>query len=139
MYKRTESQLILPGDFFLPFEGHLNPQNRWVKLANIIPWWEIEAKYEKNFKNTNAGKVAYSVRIALGALIIKNRYGWSDVETVNQITENPYLQYFIGFAKFEETRPFESSLITRFRKRLGKDIINEVNELITKETISPNI
>ena len=35
-------------------------------------------------------------RMALGALIIKEKLGISDRETVEQIKENPYLQYFIG-------------------------------------------
>jgi hypothetical protein len=34
--------------------------------------------------------------MALGALIIKEKLGISDRETVEQIRENPYLQYFIG-------------------------------------------
>jgi hypothetical protein len=32
--------------------------------------------------------------MALGALIIKEKLGSSDRETVEQIKENPYLQYF---------------------------------------------
>jgi IS5 family transposase len=130
MYKRTEAQILLPHEFFLPFGGKLNPDNRWVKLAALIPWWEIEEKYAKNFKNTDAGQVALSVRVALGSLIIQSRHGFSDEETVEQITENPYLQYFIGLPKFQEKHPFDPSLMTHFRKRLGKDTINEINELI---------
>ena len=34
------------------------------------------------------------MRIALGALIIKEKLKLSDEETVEQIRENPYLQYF---------------------------------------------
>jgi hypothetical protein len=34
--------------------------------------------------------------MALGALIIKEKLGISDRLTVEQIRENPYLQYFIG-------------------------------------------
>jgi hypothetical protein len=37
--------------------------------------------------------------MALGALIIKEKCGFSDRETVEQITENPYLQYFIGLER----------------------------------------
>ncbi|WP_282200942.1 hypothetical protein [Collibacillus ludicampi] len=40
MYKMIENQLILPDDFFLPFGGKLNKNNRWVKLVNLIPWWK---------------------------------------------------------------------------------------------------
>lgn len=34
--------------------------------------------------------------MALGSLIIKEKLGISDRETVEQIRENPYLQDFIG-------------------------------------------
>lgn len=37
----------------------------------------------------NAREKAHSVRLALGALIIKEPIGLSDEETVEQITENP--------------------------------------------------
>jgi hypothetical protein len=32
-------------DFVLPFEGKLNASNRWAKLANLIPWEQIEKDY----------------------------------------------------------------------------------------------
>ncbi|OYT13305.1 MAG: hypothetical protein B6I19_05865, partial [Bacteroidetes bacterium 4572_114] len=36
----SPNQLDLEG-FETPFEQALNPKNRWVTLANIIPWDEI--------------------------------------------------------------------------------------------------
>jgi len=119
--------------FFLPFGGKLNKENRWVRLADIIPWWKAEEKYAKSFKNKFKGERAYSVKIALGALYIKERLGLTDRETVEQITENPYLQYFIGLPEFQEKAPFDHSLMPRFRKRLGANIINELNEWIVLE------
>jgi len=133
LYQMTENQLILPDDFFLPFGGTLNKENRWVILASLIPWWKAEEKYAKTFKKTFRGQKSVSVRIALGALIIQTRLGTSDRETVEQITENPYLQYFIGLPGFQEQRPFHPSLMTHFRKRLGENIIHEVNEWIALE------
>ncbi|WP_276210579.1 IS5 family transposase [Heyndrickxia coagulans] len=133
MYKKTEHQLTFVEDFFLPFGGKLNKENRWVRLAELIPWWKAEEKYAKSFKKKFKGEKAYSVRVALGALYIKERLGLSDRETVEQITENPYLQYFIGLPEFQEKAPFDHSLMTRFRKRLGANIINELNEWIVLE------
>ncbi|MEB9895729.1 IS5/IS1182 family transposase, partial [Bacillus cereus] len=48
MYRRTESQLQLFEDFYLPFGGKLNKENRWVQLAAIIPWWRAEEFYAKS-------------------------------------------------------------------------------------------
>ncbi|ODB63056.1 hypothetical protein PPOLYM_03863 [Paenibacillus polymyxa] len=73
MYQRTENQMNLPVDFFLPFGGKLAEDNRWVLLAQMIPWWMLEEKYAKNFKKSLKGQKAVSIRIALGALIIQER------------------------------------------------------------------
>ena len=130
MYKNNEKQIMISDDFFLPFGGKLDKENRWVKMANLIPWWEFEDKYKECFKPSNTGEQAFSVRIALGTLIIKTKLGVSDEETVHQIAENAYLQYFLGFPQFKEGLPFADSLITHFRKRFSPDILNEVNEKI---------
>jgi IS5 family transposase len=138
MYKFTEQQILLPYEFCMPFGGKLNPKNSWCQLAAMIPWAKVEQKYAANFKNLTSGQTAYSVRMALGALIIQNRKRLSDRDTVQEITENPYLQYFVGLSSFIEEPPFDASLMVHFRKRLGKDIINEVNEMIAKEAAKPN-
>ncbi len=139
MYNHDERQMILPDEFFLPFGGKLNPQNRWCKLSALIPWVDIEEKYAKNFKNRKKGQAAKSVRMALGALIIQNRKRLSDRETVEEITENPHMQYFIGLHAFTEKPPFDASLMVYFRKRLGKDIIREINELIAMQILVMNL
>ena len=137
MYKYTEKQMILPHEFFLPFGGKLNPNNRWCKLASLIPWAAVEEKYAKSFKSIKVGQIACSVRIALGSLIIQNRKELSDRQTVDEITENPYLQYFIGLPRFVEEPPFDPSLMVHFRKRLDKDIISQINEMIANSARKP--
>jgi len=131
MYRHNQRQLILPADFFLPFGGQLNPNNRWCKLATMIPWDVIEEKYAENF-TPQKGRPAYSVRMALGALIIQNRKGLSDRELVEEVMENPYMQYFVGLQAFTQERPFDNSTVHYFRERFSVDIINEVNELIVR-------
>jgi IS5 family transposase len=130
MYTKTEGQLILPGDFFLPFGGKLNKTNRWITLASLVPWERIESLYAKSFKKSLKGEKALSIRIALGTLIIQERCQLSDRETVIQISENPYFQYFIGLAGFQNDEPFHHSLMTHFRKRLTPAVLGQVNEWI---------
>ena len=130
MYKYSESQILLPHEFFLPFGGKLNPENRWCKLAAMIPWHKIEQRYAKNFKNLRKGQVANSGRIALGSLIIQSQKSLSDRDTVQELTENVYLQYFIGLPGFVDKAPFDPSLMVHFRKRLGMQMLNEINEWI---------
>lgn len=57
----------------------------------------------------------------------------SDEETVEAITENPYLQYFIGLHSFQEVAPFHASSMTHFRKRFDQAFINELNESVVLE------
>ena len=128
MYEHNERQMIMPDEFFLPFGGKLDPENRWVVLANLIPWDKVEDIYIRSLKDTTQGNKALPARMALGSLLIKERMRLSDEETVEQIKENPYLQYFIGLSEFQQKAPFDSSLMTHFRKRFDASIINQVNE-----------
>ena len=49
--------------------------------------------------------------MALDALIIKARQGVTDEELVEQIKENPYLQFFIGLEAFQYSVPLDSLMI----------------------------
>ena len=113
----------------MPFSGHLDPQNRWVKLAKLVPWGIAEQHYQKHF-TAKDGNSSYDVIAALGTLIIKEQLNLSDREVTQQIAENPYLQYFLGFKEFKFDVPFNHSSITNFRKRFDKDILAEINEVI---------
>jgi hypothetical protein len=53
-----------------------------------------------------------------------------DRETVEQISENIYMQYFLGYSSFINEKPFDASLFVEIRKRLGLDVINEINDKI---------
>jgi hypothetical protein len=94
---------------------------------------EDRREIRENFKRSLKGQKAVSIRVALGALITQERLGTDDRETLRQILENPYLQYFLGLPEYQYRRPFHHSLMTHFRKRLGGDIIHEVNEWIALE------
>ena len=134
MYRHNQRQLEFE-DFILPFGGKLRSDNRWVKLAKFIPWDEFEHAYSKSFTNSGLGPPAKSVRVALGTLIIKERLGTSDEETVEQIRENPYLQYLLGFKAFKDDKPFDPSLFVYFRKRFGKQKLAKVNEAIARKAL----
>jgi hypothetical protein len=130
MYRKNDSDQLTFENFYLPFGGHLRGDNRWVILSDQIPWSHIEQAYGKLFPSDD-GCPAKSARMAFGALFIKERLGTSDRETVEQIKENPYLQYFIGMIEYnDEQAPFDHSLMTHFRKRFSKEMLSEINEWI---------
>ena len=119
-------------DFNQPMGLHMNPENRWIKMADMIPWDVFEKKYKHLFKS-KTGNVAKPLRMALGALIIQTRFQYSDRELVQQITENPYLQYFIGLPGYQETPPFDASTLVLFRKRINARMLMEANEYLLEE------
>ena len=49
---------------------------------------------------------------------------------MEQITENPYLQYFIGLPGYQEDAPFDASTLVLFRKRISAEMLMEVNEYL---------
>lgn len=140
MYKYTDNTQSNFLDFNRPIGLHMNPENRWVKMADAIPWEIFEKKYSRLFKGKN-GRVAKPLRLALGSLIIQTKYQYSDRELVEQLTENPYYQYFIGLPGYQEEPPIDASTLVLFRKRLKMDVIMEANEYMleaVKEKESSN-
>ena len=131
MYLKADRKQLKVEDFILPFGGELQSDNRWVTLADSIPWNEFEDEYASHFSKTQ-GPPSLGFRVALGSLIIKERLGVSDEETVNQIQENPYLQFFVGFMEYHKKPPFDSSMMTHFRKRLPPKILQKLNDAIVK-------
>ena len=137
MYRYSNGQISL-SDFKQPVGMNLKESNRWVKKAQTIPWLEIEKRYAALFTNRK-GNVAKPLRLALGACIIQAEYGYSDEETALQIQENPYLQYFCGYAGYDDSKlPFDPSLMVYFRKRLTPEVLGEINEMILRDVAKPD-
>lgn len=129
MYRKNQYHQFSITDFNQPIGLKMNPENRWVKKASAIPWEAIEEKYAKLFPS-KTGMPAKPLRMALGSLLIQKQLGFSDRELVEEITENPYLQYFIGLPGYQTEPPFVLSLLVEFRKRLSADVLAEINEMI---------
>ncbi len=133
MYREESKKQQKLEDFYMPFGGHLNEENRWVILSGKVPWKEIENDYKEKLGNTKMGAPAKPLRMALGSLIIKEKLQIADREVVEQIRENPYLQYFIGLEGYIDEAPFDSSMMVHFRKRLDGELIQKTNEILFEE------
>ncbi len=64
----------------------MNPDSRWTKMTDVIPWDVFEKKYSGLFK-VNISNASKPLRTVLGALIIQTKFQYSDRELVLQITE----------------------------------------------------
>ena len=129
MYKRRSGQLSMLDTPTMFGTIPLDSKNEWVKLSGLIPWMEFEERYAANFKSRK-GQGACPARMALGALLIKERYGFSDEDVVSEIAMNPYLQYFLGLREFRYTAPFDASMLTRFRHRISGEMLAWVNDRV---------
>ena len=68
MYRKRSPQMTI-FDETLRDVFTLDPKNRWVERAKLVPWESAEKKYEHLFRKN--GRPAKDIRIALGALLIK--------------------------------------------------------------------
>jgi len=124
MYRRE-----LPGQtkLIFPFNVELNPESKWVKIADLIPWDRIEEDYVKHF-TSNEGQIAKPARLAFGALYIQVSEGFTDEQVRTHIQENPHMQYFCGFPSYSAAPPFDASMMVHFRKRFPAEIIKQIAE-----------
>ena len=87
----------------------------------MIPWDELAVGYYTAM-SSELGRPCKDARLVIGAVILKHKLNLSDEETVLQIQENPYLQYFVGFSRYKDEQPFAPSLLVEIRKRMGADV-----------------
>lgn len=125
----SPKQLTFEG-FETPFAQSFNPKNRWVVLAKLIPRDEICNLYRKHVGVSNTGRPPINPRVVIGSAIIKHMCNLDDRETLEQIAENTYMQYLLGYSGFTNEPPFDASLFVEFRKRLGFEQLKAINERI---------
>jgi hypothetical protein len=129
MYRKAEKQQITFEEYQLPFSGSLSAENRWVKMATLIPWDMVEDEYAKSFKNeVSDGRPPIPARMAFGALHIKEHEQLTDERVVENAAENPYMQYFLGMKEFRQEKPFDPSMMVYFRKRFSTEAIQRIND-----------
>ena len=127
MYRKVELPPTSPESFEFPSQGKLSPDNRWVIMANLIPWSEFEEEYAQNFSE-EMGAPAKAFRMALGALIITEKLGTSVRDTFEQIKQNPYLPNILKLSTYSNEATFEASMLVHFRAKIGVNLINKVNK-----------
>lgn len=128
---QSSNQLSIE-EFQTPFEMNMVKNNRWVIMAQHIPWDELASVYHKSL-DADQGRPALDARVAIGAIIIKHKLNLSDEEAVEQIKENPYMQYFLGNKAYDAEQPFASSLFVLLRSRMGVESFESFsNSIIAK-------
>jgi len=120
MIRYTSTGQLKIEEFKTPFEINIEKHidNRWVRLANSLPWDSLAKVYYSKMCKDN-GAPAKSARMVIGALIVKGLLKLSDRETMEMIRENLFIQYFLGMSAYSYEYPFDRTLLTKIRKRIG--------------------
>jgi hypothetical protein len=124
----SPNQLTLAG-FETPFVNQLNKDNRWVKMAQAIPWDKIVPYYDQLFSSSE-GRAPISGRVVIGAMIIKHIEDLTDRGTILHIQENMFMQYFLGYSSFTNEAPFTAPLFVAIRKRMSLELTSKISEVI---------
>ena len=126
---QSQSQLRL---FETPFEQHLDKSNRWVQLADKLPWDDLVTIYNKKLRS-DFGAPSIDGRMVIATLIIKHKLNLSDREVIEMIKENIYMQYFVGLSSFTTKEIFHHTEFVYIRKRLQVADFNQMTEELMRE------
>ncbi len=121
----------------MPFGGHLEEGNRWLKIKGMIPWGELEGEYAKYF--SDKGRPGLDGRLVLGLFLLKHMSNKSDREVIFELQENVYWQAFCSFEGFVTSEQLNSSSLTKIRKRLGPEFVKALEDKTYRVLIEKKI
>lgn len=113
----------------------LNRQHPLFILANQIDWSIFDKKFGSLY--SEKGRPGKPTRLLVGLHYLKHAFDESDESIVERLLENGYWQYFCGFEFFIHRLPIDPSSLTRWRKRIGpnglEQLLSETLETAKRE------
>jgi IS5 family transposase len=91
-----------------------------VRLAREIDWAFLDSRFA-SVCTSGPGQPPLPTRLVAGLFILKHMHDLSDEVLCARWLENPYYQFFCGEVSFCHKLPFERSLLTHWRQRLGEE------------------
>jgi IS5 family transposase len=139
-------------DFFRHRIDHLiDLRHPLAVLSSRMPWQEIEASLAHKFSRqvregkqvediglfgpesrvvgagvSKAGRPRLPIRLMVSLLYLKHAFDESDEGVVERWAETPTWQYFSGMDYFEHRLPCDATLISKFRRLIGEDGVEEL-------------
>ena len=126
MHSGKDGRVVPLFEELFPFGGQLEADNRWLRIADLIPWRELEREYNTHF--SHLGRPETDGRLFPGLILLKHLTGLSDRELVQSVRENMYQQAFCGFEEFATDSVLEPSALSKLRKRLGVGFFRRMEE-----------
>ncbi|MBI4350230.1 MAG: transposase [Elusimicrobia bacterium] len=122
MYRSEKFNPTLFGKLF-HLGGKLADSNRWLKLAEVLPWERFDASYGRYF-SAGYGRPARDSRLICGLLAVKQLKNLSDEDAVAEFMESPYIQAFCGQEYFALEDVINPGILSERRRRLGPDFLS---------------
>ncbi|MBI4656844.1 MAG: transposase, partial [Elusimicrobia bacterium] len=129
MYRSEKKVQALFKDFF-HLGTKIHSENKWLRLAGIIPWEKMDEMYGRYF--SDYGRPAKDSRLICGLLIVKYIKDLSDEEAIEEFRENPYIQAFCGREYYIPDIQISAGILSERRKRLGKDFFDFLGTEVAK-------
>lgn len=132
MYRPKDRKTIPLFPELFPLGGGLSADNRWLKLAGLVPWERLEEIYRRYFSE-GMGRPAKDSRLICGLLIVKHAERYSDERVVLEYLENLYVQAFCGEEVFRTGGAINPSLLSKMRRRLGAEFFEKFEREVLGE------
>jgi IS5 family transposase len=114
----------------------LNPKHELMILGRRLNWASIEAEFSSIYEDKGyGGQPPKPARLMAGLMLLQNMHGLSDESVVAMWVENPYWQHFCGYDHLQWKFPIDGSSLTRWRKRLGSEKIEELLKLTVEVAV----
>jgi len=114
-----------PSQLFQQDLEHLLDQRQALyKLANELPWQQLEKDFESYY--SKIGRPALPTRLMAGLLLLKQLENLSDERVCAAWARDPYMQYFCGETTFQWKLPCEPSELVHFRHRIGQEGVEKI-------------
>jgi IS5 family transposase len=96
-----------------------------VRLAKLIDWRRFDAAFGGLYSD-GVGRPGLSTRLMVGLHMLKHMDGLSDEAVCARYLDSPYVQLFCGESYFQHRLPLDRSSMTRWRKRIGPERMEEL-------------
>jgi IS5 family transposase len=130
---RNKRQLDI---FEVPIDRFIKHDHEFAIGAELIDWETIEEHFRPYY--SKRGRPSVPPRKIIGMILIKERFSLSDERVLKIWPENPYWQYFCGEVHFQTERPFSTSELTRFRKRIGPEGMEMIRNITIRQFGKPD-
>src|SRR3712207_590956 len=97
----------------------LDQRHELFRLASLINWDRFDQEFGRFYRPL--GRPAKPTRLMVGLSYLQHTFNLSDEAVVQRWIESPYWQWFCGCEYFQHELPCDPSSLTRWRKRLGPE------------------